>query len=85
MSDRAAWFVYSQPRAGKFSARPVHPIGWAFLLGLPLPGLVGGRMIADLTGHRLAGLAGALVITGIGMWQLFRLIRRRGIAERAED
>ena len=85
MSDRAAWFVYGQPHAGKFNARPIHPIGWALVFGLPLPGLIGGGAIADLTGNRLAGLVGALAITGIGIWQLFRLIRRRGVGEAAGD
>ena len=53
------------------------------VFGLPLPGLIGGGAIADLTGKRLASLVGALAITGIGIWQLFRLIRRSGVGEAA--
>ena len=78
MNDRAIWFVHTQPHAGKIRARPVHPIGWALLLGLPLPGLAAGAVTAGPGHHRLAGLAAALAVTGVALWYVFRVVRIRG-------
>ena len=77
MSDRATWFEYIRPHPGKISARPIHPIGWALLLGLPVPGICVGMLLGRY-GHPVIGLAMALLLTGIGMWQLFRIVRRHG-------
>jgi hypothetical protein len=77
VTKRAVWFVYSRPYPGKFSATPVHWIGWAVLFGLPFPGVACGAMVADVWGP-IAGLATAMAVTGLAMVLFFRLVRTRG-------
>ena len=77
MTQRAIWFVYSRPHPGKFSATPIHWIGWALLFGLPFPGLACGAVVANVAGP-FAGLAAAMLVTGLAMVLFFRLVRTRG-------
>ncbi|MEG3166039.1 hypothetical protein U1701_15695 [Sphingomonas sp. PB2P19] len=77
MTRRTAWFVYSRPYPGKFSATPIHWIGWALLIALPFPGVAAGAAIASLGGP-IAGLAATMLVTGVAMLAFFRLVKTRG-------
>ncbi|MFM5948547.1 MAG: hypothetical protein ACKOPM_04855 [Novosphingobium sp.] len=72
------WFKVSRWH-GRMSGRPIHPKGWAALLGAILAPHSGWLLVWLVPGVPLwlPGLL-ALLLLGPSLWWLFRLMIRRG-------